>query len=155
MCVLNFVFESGVTVKNICYVVLVILFVIVLLLLHTQYAAQSRVYMLGILVLILCLCLCITSLPVNVSNSKHKHYTPADGVWQTIVTVFIIYTLIPLRIYIATLSGLLICVAHTLVAVFLAESYQWLLWRQVSQTTGNLYFFYSISQNVRCLRLLT
>ena len=133
MCVLNFVFESEVTLRNICYVILVILFVIVLLLVHTQFAADNRINILGLLVLFLCSCLCVTSFPVNIANDTVKYYSPADGVWQTIVTVFIIYSLIPIRVYIATFSAIALVVAHTVVAIFWAETHENLLWRQVSR----------------------
>ena len=132
LCVFNFVFVSGITLENTCYIILCVLFVCILIFLHTRYMKVTRLKVMSVVVLFLYLCFAVISLPINFSNRPYKHFAPADGLWPTLVTIFVIYTLLPLRIFVAFVSGFLLSVLHTLIAIFLTETYEWLLWRQVS-----------------------
>ena len=132
VCVLHFVFTADFTLENVFYLILVAFFLLLLFILHTRYAAENRITVFAVLVLFLCFGLSVMSLPATLIQTSERLYSPADGVWNTLLVIFIIYTMLPLRNYIAVPCGVLLSVLHTLVACFYTERHDWLIWRHVS-----------------------
>lgn len=136
--VLNFIFVSHASVENVSNFSLCIIFVILLIFIHTRFMTVAQLPLTGYLIAFLCLCLAVVSMPVNFMEQADWIFTAADGVWRMCYIMIAVYAFLPLRIAVAVLIGLLLPVAHTCVSVFFATSYQWLLWRQVGQPVISL-----------------
>ena len=131
LAVLNFVFVSHTTVENICYIALCVAYVLLLVFMHTSFMKPPIMFTLSLIVLVLCSCFVVISMPINYANRPLMQFTPAEGVWQVAWVVFMVYSFLPLRIYVAMTTGLVVTAAHVLVSIFETSSQDWLLWRQV------------------------
>ena len=136
-CVLNVVFSSSsFSMHNVANVLLVSLFATLLFITHTRYASPRSLTVFSVTVLILCLCLCVISLPVAMfmtSASSERVVTPADGLWQVLMVVFGIYTMLPLQLFIVAPVAVVVCVVHVVTAFLLgAQTQYWTTWRYVS-----------------------
>ena len=77
---------------------------------------------------------CIISLPMYLGTaSGFGVANPADGVWHILFVVFIIYTLLPLRLWVAFLVGIFLPVVHMTVTALLVKDFLSLRLHQVSQ----------------------
>ena len=116
--VLDFVFLSRVTVENLYHISVCGIFSLLLVYIHSRYMNDSHLVVLTAIVYALCLVFSIIALPLNFGDRPRVHYTPAEGVWQIILVVFLVYALLPLKIYIAIATGVLLPLVHVLVSVF-------------------------------------
>ena len=134
LAVLNFLFVSGVTVENISHVAQCVLFILLFVYIHTRYMQEAHLVVVNLIILFLCVCFAVVALPVEFGDRPGTgHHTPADGVWQVTLVVFLVYALLPFKIYVALAAGLLLPTTHVLVSIFITPHEQWLLWRQVSK----------------------
>ena len=131
LAILNFLFVSSVTVENIYHIAQCVIFFIILVYIHTKYMKEKHLLVLNIIILFLCICFSIIALPVDFGDRPDMLHTPANGVWQITLVVFLIYALMPLRIYIAVAAGIALPLAHIVVSVIMAQNDPMLLWRQV------------------------
>ena len=143
MCVLNLVFSaSSFSLHNILYVLLVSLFATLLFIAHTRYASQRTVTVLSGTVLALCLCLAVMSLPVAfllTSVSKDRIFTPADGLWQTMLIVFGTYTMLPLQLFVVAPVAIGTSLLHVFAAFLLNQDVTyWSTWQYVGVTSRPL-----------------
>lgn len=132
LAILNFLFVSHVTVENIYHIAQCVIFIFLLIYIHTKYMKENHLIVINIITLFLCVCFSVIALPVDFGDRPVQIHTPADGVWQITLVIFLIYALMPLKIYIAIGIGMILPIAHVLVSVFLTHYVQWLLWREVS-----------------------
>ncbi len=137
--ILNFVFVTHVTVKNIYHLTQCGISVILLVYIHTKFMKEAHILPLTCIIWVLCLSFSVVALPVDFGDRPKAIHTHAEGVWQIMLVVFLIYSLMPLKIYVAMTTGVLLPVAHILLSIFYPQSFPWLLWRQVST---QYYLFY-------------
>lgn len=72
----------------------------------------------GILALAVSLCVCCAC-PADVDGGSFwrvRRPSPADGVWEIVLVLFLAYTLLPLRSTVVVVVGTLLCAAHTAMA---------------------------------------
>ena len=72
----------------------------------------------------------VISLPVSWSSDLNRHMTTADGVWQCVIALLLIYTLVPASGLVGISLGIVLPVTHTLTAVLSVSSPH--KWREVS-----------------------
>ena len=131
--VLNFVFLSKVTLENLYHISMCGILSLLLVYIHSRYMNESHLVVLTAIIVALCMCFSVIALPLNFGDRPRVLYTPAEGVWQITLVVFLIYALLPLKIYIAIAIGVFLPLVHVLVSVLLADDFlPMLLWRQVS-----------------------
>ena len=133
--VLNFVFLSRVTVENLYHISMCGILSLLLVYIHSRYMNESHLVVLTAITYALCMCFSVIALPFNFGDRARVLYTPAEGVWQITLVIFLIYALLPLKIYIAIATGVLLPLIHVLVSVLLTnhDNLPMSLWRQVSK----------------------
>lgn len=132
LAVLNFVFVSRISVENISNIALCVIYVVILVFLHTKYMKVNNLQMICYAILIVCLCFSVLSLPVNFQERPKGVLTPAEGVWRVAFVILTVYAFLPFKLYVAMAFGILLPVIHSLVAILVANYFPSLLWRQVS-----------------------
>ena len=81
----------------------------------------------------------LASLPtdygLNASPSSSGHrFVEADGVWQLVVVIFLVYTMLPMKTHVAFFMGASLPVAHLAVSAALVHNQTvGLRWQQVSE----------------------
>ena len=143
--VLNFIFVSHITVKNVYCMAQCGISILLLVYVHTKFMQQTHLLPVTCIIWVLCLSFAIVALPVDFGDPPDTKYTPAAGVWQITLTVFLVYSLMPLKIYVAILTGLLLPTTHTLIVIFFVQQAHWLLWREVSFFLSFFFFINIIS----------
>ena len=129
---LNFVFVGHVTVRNIYHISQSGITALILVYIHSRFMKESHMLPITCIIWVLCISFCIVALPVKFGDRPQVKFTPAEGVWQVTLLIFLIYALLPLKIYVAMMTGILLPIAHVIVAIFFAKPHHhWLLWRQV------------------------
>jgi len=130
LAVVDFAFSWRPSVDSVTHVALAAAASIATVVLHTRLTTPSRLpavalFLVGVTLVFAALAM----LPVARRTSR----APAEGVWRLCYSTFLVYALVPLRLYVALLYGLIVCAAHGLVAVATASDvHPGLLWRQVS-----------------------
>ena len=132
LAILNFVFVSRISVENISNIALCVIYVVILVFLHTKYMKVNNLQLICYAILIVCLCFCVLSLPVNFQESPRGILTPAEGVWRVAFVILTVYAFLPFKLYVAIAFGILLPIIHSLVSIMVANFLPWLLWRQVS-----------------------
>ena len=131
MTVLHFVFGSQITVESLGHIALSVLLVLILIFIHTRYLRPAQVPLLTGIILLLVVGLVTVSLPVNYVPVPPVVYTPADGLWQTLYVIVLVYVFLPLPLFITILTGILLPASQVVTSIFFAKSSSALLWRQV------------------------
>ena len=134
--IVNFIFVSRLSLENISNAVLCVLFVIILIALHTRYMSVRLQPAVSLVLVVLCLVFAAVSFPIDEyilwNKDFRKQNSQAEGVWRLAYVVFILYVFIPLRLYIPLTVGLLLPLIHCLTAVLVPTNvFPSLLWRQV------------------------
>ncbi len=131
--VLNFVYLSRVTVENLYHISMAGVFGLILVYLHSRYMRETHLQVIVAIVFALSTCFCIIALPLNFGDRPRVLYTPVEGVWEVLIVVFLVYALLPVRMCIAMVTGVVLPCVHVVVSVLLANDLlPTLLWRQVS-----------------------
>ena len=67
------------------------------------------------------------------SSSSGHRFVEADGVWQLVVVIFLVYTMLPMKTHVAFFMGASLPVAHLAVSAALVHNQTvGLRWQQVS-----------------------
>ena len=79
----------------------------------------------------------LASLPtdygLNASSPSGHRFVEADGVWQLVVVIFLVYTMLPMKTHVAFFMGASLPVAHLAVSAALVHNQTvGLRWQQVS-----------------------
>jgi len=127
--VVDFAFALRPSVDSVTHVALAAAASIAMVVLHTRLTTPGRLPAVGLFVVGVALVFAaVAMLPVARRSSR----APAEGVWRLCYATFVVYALLPLRLYVPLLYGLVVCAAHGLLAVATAsEVHPGLLWRQV------------------------
>nr|AQT03385.1 adenylate cyclase [Perinereis aibuhitensis] len=140
--ILNFIFVSHITVKNVYCMAQCGISVLLLVYIHTKFMQQTHLLPVTCIIWVLCLSFAIVALPVDFGDPPDTQYTPAAGVWQITLTIFLVYSLMPLKIYVSIITGLLLPVTHSLIVIFFVQQTHWLLWREI---TANVIIFLAVN----------
>ena len=131
-------FTGRATVSNVVQVKLCAVCVLSLVYVHTPYMRVRHLPIVAVILLFVLCCFTAVALPVAFGDRPDALIlTPADGAWQVVVAVFLLYGLQPLHIVVVSVVGTLLPVAHVLVTVF-TVGYPASLWAQVRTTQVNM-----------------
>ena len=80
----------------------------------------------------------LASLPtdygLNASSPSGHRFVEVDGVWQLVVVIFLVYTMLPMKTHVAFFMGASLPVAHLAVSAALVHNQTvGLRWQQVSE----------------------
>ena len=136
--ILKFVYVWNFTVSGIYLAIQCFTFIGIFIFLHTKYMNETHFRVINYFLLAFLLCFAVLSFPFYLGPSypgiSVPVYTPADGVWEVLFVVFIVYSLMPLRTYVAVVFGMLLPISHLLVSAFVTDQSQpskEYFWRQV------------------------
>lgn len=143
LAVVDFAFALRPSVDSVTHVALAAAASIAMVVLHTRLTTPGRLPAVGLFVVGVALVFAaVAMLPVARRTSR----APAEGVWRLCLATFLVYALLPLRLYVALLYGLVVCAAHGLLAVATSSDlYPGLLWRQVALYTYLLLYCVKIT----------
>ncbi|KAK7499422.1 hypothetical protein BaRGS_00009397, partial [Batillaria attramentaria] len=134
LAVLNFAFAQYFTVLGLYMAVQWVAFSALLLFACTRFMEETHFPVVSYVVLVFLVCFAAFSLPLDfgmtVPDKPDPVRTPADGVWETALVVFMVYALMPLRTLVAVVLGVLLPLMHLAVSAFVANTFPSLLWRQ-------------------------
>ncbi|KAL5007029.1 hypothetical protein ScPMuIL_015835, partial [Solemya velum] len=138
--ILNFVYVAHVSVRGVYYAVQCLVFIVILVYSNTKYFKHAHFPVLCYLLLAFLVCFSVFGFPIDFGPTLQPSHSPsiADGVWEVLLVVLVIYALMPIRTYIAVILGIILPVCQTVVAVVFANNYPLLLWRQMI-SNGLLY----------------
>ena len=132
---LKFVYFSDLTVRAIYLGVQCLIFLGIFIFLKTRFMKESHFRIVCYFVLLFLVLFAVMSFPIRMDPDVEGQIKPVlgpmDGVWEVMFVVFMIYSLMPLRTYIAAIFGLVLPVCHMTVSAVLANHYPEMLWRQV------------------------
>ncbi|XP_041365496.1 adenylate cyclase type 1-like isoform X2 [Gigantopelta aegis] len=135
LAVLNFVYAANVTVLGLYLGVQFLAFVGVFAYINTHLMQENHFSIVCYILLVFLICFAVFALPLDfgldLPGRPAKVPNPADGVWEVVFVIFMVYALMPLRTYIATVLGILLPVVHVIVSALLANNFPALLWRQL------------------------
>ncbi|XP_037089607.1 Ca(2+)/calmodulin-responsive adenylate cyclase-like [Pollicipes pollicipes] len=80
---------------------------------------------------------CVVSLPVGFGAPQGR-WTHADGVWHIAFTLFLLYAMLPIRVWVTCCVGVLLPAAHVAVSLLCVTELPALRWQQV---TANILVF--------------
>ncbi|XP_050418013.1 adenylate cyclase type 1 [Patella vulgata] len=133
--ILNFVYAEYITVLALYLTVHCIFFIAIFIYINTKFMKESHFSWLCYLLLLFLIGFSVFSFPsdfgIIIPGSPRAGHHPANGVWETLYVIFMIYSLMPLRTLIAAVIGIVLPVAHLAVSAFLANTFPALLWRQL------------------------
>lgn len=135
MLVLNFYYVQNISVPGIYMSGQFTIFVLLFVFANTRFMKESHLGIVCSIIVIFQLGFVVFSLPFDfgsVYDTKPRPlYTPINGVWQIMFIVFVIYSMMPIRTYVAAILGIIIPVGHLIVTPLVANNIPELLWRQV------------------------
>lgn len=148
LAILHFVHQPRPTVRGLYQagqcIVLIALFIYIL----TPLMHESHFSIVCYILLVFLLLFSAMAFPVSFGEPGGQDlFSPPDGVWEIMFVIFMIYSMMPLRTYVALMFGLLIPVCHLAVSPVIANTFPELLWRQVSQRLLVIGF-------IRCLNVI-
>ncbi|WAQ95151.1 ADCY1-like protein [Mya arenaria] len=130
---LYFYYIQNVTLPGIYMCVQFSVFLLLFVLIHTPLVKESHQGILCAVILIGLIGFVVFSLPMEFGNQVRNHpapvYTAAHGAWEVTYVVFLIYSMMPLRTYLAVILGIALSLTHLVVAALVANSAPELLWR--------------------------
>ena len=135
--ILNFIYVKNVTVSGIYLGIQCLIFIGIYVLLQTRFTKETNFSIICYVILTFLVCFAILSFPFDLGpdfpGRQRTIFTVADGVWQVMLVVFMIYSLMPLRTYIAAVLGIILPLCHLIISAVIVEKISSaLLWRQVS-----------------------
>lgn len=137
---LEFAYIQNFTIYGVCHGAMCIIFVsmfILMLFFLFKYECMREVHFRVVVhvILFFIVCFAVLSFPFDLDHplAPRPQYTHADGVWQIIFVVFIIYSLLPLRTFLAVTCGVIIPVSHVIVCIVTKTGSDSDWWRQVSE----------------------
>jgi len=89
-------------------------------------------------IIVFCTSFCVVALPVSFGlvypAYKELEHVEVEGVWQIVFSTFVVYSMLPLRTWVAISYGVLLSCLHTIISVVVMDSELRLLtqWQQVA-----------------------
>ncbi|XP_045170613.2 Ca(2+)/calmodulin-responsive adenylate cyclase-like [Mercenaria mercenaria] len=135
MIILNFYYVRNISVPGIYMSVQFTVFLLLFIFHNTRFMKESHLGGVCTVIMIFLLGFVVFSLPFDFGSVYEDRplpiYTPVNGVWQIMFIVFVIYSMMPLRTYVAAILGIIIPVSHLIVTSLVANNIPELLWRQI------------------------
>lgn len=135
LAVLNFAFASYFTVLGSYMAVQWVAFSALLLFACTRFMEEAHFPVVSYVVLVFLVCFAAFSLPLDfgltVPGRQAAVRSPVEGVWETVLVVFMVYSMMPLRTIVAAILGVLLPVLHLALSALIANAFPASLWRQV------------------------
>ena len=135
--VLNFVYVRNLSVPGVYFGVQFFVFVILFVFINTRFMKESHFPVICLISLIFLIGFTVFGFPLDFGSILNDRpppiHTPAQGVWEVMFVVFLIYSMMPLKTYLTAILGLVLPVSHMIVSALVANSHPPLLWRQVSR----------------------
>ncbi|XP_052094774.1 adenylate cyclase type 1-like [Mytilus californianus] len=134
--ILKFVYVKNVTISGIYLGIQCLIFIGIYVLLQTRFTKETNFPVICYIILPFLFCFAILSFPFDLGpdfpGRIRTVYTVADGVWEVMFVVFMIYSLMPLRTYIAAVLGIILPLCHLVISAVIVEKKSYsLLWRQI------------------------
>lgn len=126
---LGFFFAQSPTVQNVYHAVHCILFALLLGFVHTRFMQDAYLLWVCYVVLFFLATFCALALPLYPKSAPAR--VAAEGTWQVVFVVFLAYSMMPLKSYVAAVFGFMLCSAHLVVASIFATDFPRLMWQQV------------------------
>ncbi|KAJ8313922.1 hypothetical protein KUTeg_008483 [Tegillarca granosa] len=146
--ILKFVYIRNLTISGIYLGIQCLIFVGTFIFLHTKYMKEAHFVIVCYFLLVFLICFAFMAFPWNLGpdliGQLPPIYSPADGVWEIMFVVFMIYSLMPLRTYIASVFGIILPVCHVTISAVVANNFPELLWRQLL-ANGILYICVNVA----------
>lgn len=129
MAALGLVHSQMLTAQNVYHTAHCFLFVLLLGFLHTRFMQDAYLLWVCYVVLFFLATFCALALPLYPSAAADK--VSAEGTWQVVFVVFLAYSMMPLKSWVAAVFGFLLCCAHVAVSAVFATDFPHLRWEQV------------------------
>ncbi|XP_076319683.1 adenylate cyclase 1-like isoform X2 [Tachypleus tridentatus] len=136
--VLHFIFIRSPTFANLYFLLQCIIFIGLLIFSYTKYMKDSQLLALCYAIMFFLVTFCIVSLPVNVGSDSTwgigtwgGHQSSADGVWEIAFVVFLIYAMLPLKMWVTLGVGIILPGAHFGTSTVFAKEFPGLRWEQL------------------------
>lgn len=139
LAILQFWYHSRITVIGTYCAIQFVAFIGLLVLAQTRSMSDAQLRALCYLVLLFCGTFCMMSAPVDMglrhpwlrSTWWDKPRAAAEGVWEIVFVVFLVYALLPIKTRFSALFGGILAVGHIAISITLAEQFAALRWQQV------------------------
>ncbi|XP_049823997.1 Ca(2+)/calmodulin-responsive adenylate cyclase-like isoform X2 [Aethina tumida] len=129
MAALGLVHSQMLTAQNVYHTAHCFLFVLLLGFLHTRFMQDAYLLWVCYVVLFFLATFCALALPLYPSAAADK--VSAEGTWQVVFVVFLAYSMMPLKSWVAAVFGFLLCCAHVAVSAVFATDFPHLRWEQL------------------------
>lgn len=143
---LEFAYIRDFTIYGLCHGIMCLIFIamfILMLFFLFKYDCMREVHFRVVVhvILFFMVCFAILSFPFDLDHplAPRPTYTHADGVWQIVFVVFIIYSLVPLRTLLAVICGVIFPASHVVVCIVTKTENDSDWWRQVSVRRKKLF----------------
>ncbi|XP_018324756.1 Ca(2+)/calmodulin-responsive adenylate cyclase isoform X3 [Agrilus planipennis] len=127
---LGLAYAQGPTAQNVYLAAHCVLFILLLVFLHTRYMQDAYLLWVCYAVMFFLATFCVLALPIFSPMSTIR--VAAEGTWQVVFVAFLAYAMMPLKVWVAAVFGLLLCCAHVLVTAFFAKDFPHLIWQQLT-----------------------
>ncbi|CAH1788384.1 unnamed protein product [Owenia fusiformis] len=136
LAVLDFVHALSATVDAVFYFVQCAIFILLFVFINTRFMKENYLRVLCYVILFLCASFVIVALPINFGDrpDSETKYSPAEGVWNVIFVVFLMYAMLPVKLWVLGPLCLALSILHIVISAIYANTFpdfSGLLWRQL------------------------
>ncbi|XP_059084537.1 Ca(2+)/calmodulin-responsive adenylate cyclase-like isoform X2 [Tigriopus californicus] len=126
LAVLSFVLVQRPTLENMYNSIHCLIFVVIFIFLATKSMEDTYLNYVCYCILLFSLTFVIASLPVSFGLSRQadyaRQYVEADGVWQAVLVIFLVYAMLPMKTVVALVFGLTIPFIHLIVSAVFVQN---------------------------------
>nr|CAD7409833.1 unnamed protein product [Timema poppensis] len=128
---LSLVYAQAPTAQNVYHTVHCLVFVLLLAFLNTRLMHDSYLLWVCYCILAMCGVFCALALPLGATGLLlETRRVSAEGVWEIVFVVFLAYSMMPLKMWVAVMFGVGLPIVHVTVAVVFAHDFPHLHWQQ-------------------------
>ena len=148
LAVLSFVLVQGPTLDNLYHSVHCLVFVVLFIFLATKSMEDVYLNYVRYAILVMSTTFVIVNLPVNIipvgddEAMSARRYVEADGVWQVVLVIFLVYGMLPMKTAVALSMGVLLPAIHLIVSASFTSNNFGLRWQQLA---ANVLVFLSVN----------
>nr|CAD7574460.1 unnamed protein product [Timema californicum] len=129
---LSLVYAQAPTAQNVYHTVHCLVFVLLLAFLNTRLMHDSYLLWVCYCILAMCGVFCALALPLGATGLLlETRRVSAEGVWEIVFVVFLAYSMMPLKMWVAVMFGVGLPIVHVTVAVVFAHDFPHLHWQQL------------------------
>nr|CAD7592707.1 unnamed protein product [Timema genevievae] len=128
---LSLVYAQAPTAQNVYHTVHCLVFVLLLAFLNTRLMHDSYLLWICYCILAMCGLFCALALPLGATGLLlETRRVSAEGIWEIVFVVFLAYSMMPLKMWVAVMFGVGLPIIHVTVAVVFAHDFPHLHWQQ-------------------------